>query len=147
VALQEVAQLAETITDLTEKVFAKPSEWTEDQQVVIVRQETLRKRTIVICTGNRESGDTRHIALMRANNGESLLPAFVLERSGCAKDAGLLRVQMNSEDFDRYITEPRKADFELSYNKAHLHGLDLVLEDAFEQCRVEVASNETTRGN
>ena len=147
VALQEVAQLAETITDLTEKVFAKPSEWTEDQQVVIVRQETLSKRTIVICTGDRESGDTRHIALMLANNGESMLPAFVLKKSGCAKDVGLLRVQMNAEDFDRYITESRKADFELSYNKTHLHGLDLLFEDAFEQCRVEVASNETTRGN
>ena len=141
VGLQEVAKLTETITDLTEYFLAKPSEWTEEQQVVIVRHEKLAKRTIVICTGNRESGDTRHIALMRANNGESLLPAFVLKRSGCAKDEGLLRVQMNSEDFDRYITEPRKADFELSYNKAHLHGLELLIEDAFEPCRVDVASN------
>lgn len=147
VTLQEVAKLTETFTDLMENIFAEPSGWTEDQQVVIVRQETLRKRTIVFCTGNRESGDTLHIALMLANNGESLLPAFVLKRSGCAKDVGLLRVQMNSEDFDRYITEPRKADFELSYSKAHLHGLDLLLEDAFEQRRVEVANNETTRGN
>ena len=147
VGLQEVSKLTETIANLTEYFFTEPSEWTAEQQIVIVRQEKLRKRTIVICTGNRESGDTRHIALMRANNGESLLPAFVLKKSGCAKDEGLLRVQMNAEDFDTYITEPRKADFALSYNKAHLHGLDLVLEDAFVPCRVEVASNETTRGN
>ena len=147
VGLQEVAKISETITDLTEHFFTKSTEWTDDQQVVIVRRETLPKRTIKICTDNRESGDTRHIALMPASNGDDLLPAFVLVRSGCVKDEGLLRVQMNSEDFDRYITEKRKLDFELSYNKTHLHGLELLLEDAFEQCRVEVASNETTRGN
>ena len=146
VGLQEVTKITETVTDLAETVFAEPSKWTDDQQVMIVRQETLRKRTIKICTDNRESGDTRHIALLRANNGDTLLPAFVLVRSGCAKGRGPLRVQMNSRDFDKYISEKRTLDFELSYNKTHLHGLELLLEDAFEQCRVEVASNETTRG-
>ena len=147
VGLEEMAKITETIADLTEHFVASPSEWTDDQQVVIVRREALPKRTIKVCTDNRESGDTRHIALMPAISGNHLLPAFVLVRSGCAKDEGLLRVQMNAEDFDRYITEKRTLDFELSYNKAHLHGLELLLEDAFEQCRVEVASNETTRGN
>ena len=146
VGLQEVTKITETVTDLAETVFAEPSKWTDDQQVRIVRRETLSKRTIKICTDNRESGDTRHIALMRANNGDNLLPAFVLVRSGCANGRGPLRVQMNSEDFDKYISEKRILDYELSYNKAHLHGLELLLEDAFEQCRVDVASNETTRG-
>ena len=147
VGLEEMAKLTEKITDLTEYFFTTPSEWSDDQQVVIVRRETLPKRTIKVCTDDRESGDTRHIALMPANSGDDLLPAFVLVRSGCATDEGLLRVQMNAEDFDRYITEKRTLDFELSYNKAHLHGLELLLEDAFEPCRVDVANNETKRGN
>lgn len=138
--LEQGAGLSQTMSDLMgERPPKTSSEWTEDEAVVIEPNASISSLTIQICDRTLESGESMHIAFLLGN---TLLPAFVLKKKGCPGEPG--RIQMNPHDFVRYIKHSAKADFKLSYSRAHLHSLDQLVTDALNQCGVEPSVEHAT---
>lgn len=142
------ADLGKKLTDAINIFQPATSEWTEDEAVVIEPNENIDAFTIQLCDSTQESGESLHIALLleRSSVGE-MPPTFVLKKKGkgCRGETG--RLLMNTDDFNRYIGQPRKADFKLSYIRAHLYSLDTLVQGASDQCNAESTVNKASGGN
>lgn len=120
--VEQRAGLSQAITGLFHNFTPETSEWTDDELVIIESDEELSSLTIQICDSELESVETMHIAFLLGKDRSTLPPTFVLKKKGCRGEKG--RVWMNPGDFEKYITQPNKADFKLSYSRAHLHSLE-----------------------
>jgi len=119
-------------------------EWTKDEPVIIEPNTKVAAFTIEICDSMQESGETLHMALLLEKISSKDMTAFVLKKlgKGCRIEKG--RVLMSPNDFDKYIEHPRKADFKLTYGKAHLYALDELVERAVEQSGAESSVSNAT---
>jgi len=143
--VEQGAGLGKAITDLFYKVYPAPSEWTEDKPIVIEPSEKISPLTIQICGSTPESGESMHIAYLLGDDKGTLPPAFILKKKSCRGENG--RVWMNSNDFAKYITQSQKANFKLSYTRAHLYSLDQLVSDALNYCGAETPIDKATGGN
>ena len=143
--LQQGAGLSQAITDLVHKISPQASEWTEDEAVVIEPDKNIRQLTILVCDSGSESGESMHIAFLLGKDKSTLPPAFVLKKKACPGEKG--RVWMNPDDFENYITQPLKADFKLSYSRAHLDSLDQLVTSALNLCNPGTSVNQTSGGH
>jgi hypothetical protein len=143
--LEQGAGFSEALTDLVGGIAPQASEWTEDEAVVIEPDDSISQLTIQICDSESTSGESMHIAFLLGQDRATLPPAFVLKKKGCRGDKG--RVWMNPDDFEKYITQPLKADFKLSYSRSHLHSLDQLISSALNLCHSATAANNSSEGN
>jgi hypothetical protein len=142
---EQGAGLSEALSDFIGEISSPASEWTEDEPVVIEPDGSIARLTIQICDSESKSGESMHIAFLLGNDRGTLPPAFVLKRKDCRGEKG--RVWMNPDDFDKYITQPLKADFKLSYSRSHLHSLDQLISSALNLCHPAAAVNNSPEGN
>jgi hypothetical protein len=143
--LEQGAGLSEALTGFIDEISPPASEWTEDEAVVIEPDESIARLTIQICDSESKSGESMHIAFLLGQNRATLPPAFVLKKKGCRGEKG--RVWMNPDDFEKYISQPLKADFKLSYSRSHLHSLDQLISSALNLCHPAAAVNNSPEGN
>ncbi|MGB5276766.1 MAG: hypothetical protein WBP02_06295 [Gammaproteobacteria bacterium] len=130
------AELSQSITDWYKQFHSETTEWTDDKAVVIEPREGVSTLTIEICDSGLETGESMHIAFLLGRDKSDLPETFVLKKKGCRGETG--RVWMNPGDFKKYVTQPHKADFKLSYTRAHLHSLDQLLNSAMKRCNAGV---------
>jgi hypothetical protein len=140
-----VGDFRQAITDLFNINSPETSEWTEDKAVVIEPNENISTLTIQICDNTSDSGESMHIAFLLGKDSGTLPPAFVLEKKGCRGEKD--RVWMNPDDFGKHITQALKADFKLSYSRAHLHSLDQLVTAALNHCNDGTPFGKESGGN
>lgn len=142
---EQGADLGMAITDLIHKMYPIESAWIEAETVVIEPDENITPLMLQICDRTPGSGESIHLAYLLGKQADDLPPAFMLKKKGCHGKYG--RVWMNPVDFERHIKHPMKADFKLSYSRAHLNSLDQLVTDALNYYRTETLTVKATGGN